>query len=267
MNAHVAKLRDTIGDINRQLGRNRAQHLNNQIAKNSIRDGVGFYFSKTRSSLISHGVSEDTLGPIDSAFQDLLRCIQKRTLASKCRKILKILIEATNELEVTSLKFSSSSQAMNDLEDTKILETLMRINPVAASCFKQGMEDLRTQRDSWRGTAVEFRESLRELLDSLAPDTEVMKQQGFKMEPDVKGPTMKQKTIFILKSREKGSTSIKCATDTEAVIDGLLGQVVRSVYTRAATGVHTPITKEEAYKIKDYVTLVLSELLELQRVS
>jgi hypothetical protein len=56
---------------------------------------------------------------------------------------------------------------------------------------------------TFRGTASELREALRETLDHLAPDEDVMKAPGFKLERDRKAPTQKQKVRFILRSRRR----------------------------------------------------------------
>jgi hypothetical protein len=61
---------------------------------------------------------------------------------------------------------------------------------------------------SWRGPATDFRESLRETLDHLAPDSAVKAEPGFKLEQNTSGPTMKQKVRFILKKR--GVSKLLC---------------------------------------------------------
>jgi hypothetical protein len=118
-------------------------------------------------------------------------------------------------------------------------------------------------RSSWRGTAVEFREALREVLDQLAPDAEVEAQPNFKREPDTKGPTMKQKAVFILRARRTKKAQVKTFAEAFDVVDGLIGNLARSVYTRSSVAVHVADSREEARKVRDYVSLVLAELLEI----
>jgi hypothetical protein len=63
--------------------------------------------------------------------------------------------------------------------DRQIIETLEKLLPSAAASYKQGASDLKqAQRYSWRGPATDFRESLRETLDHLAPDLEVKKMDN-----------------------------------------------------------------------------------------
>ena len=70
---------------------------------------------------------------------------------------------------------ASSAKTMSPLE-TKILDALDRVIPTTALSYKQALQDLNGQnRFSYRGTAAELREVLRELLDYLAPDTEVLR--------------------------------------------------------------------------------------------
>ncbi len=120
-----------------------------------------------------------------------------------------------------------------------------------------------TERLSWRGTAVEFREALREVLDQLAPDGEVTAQPGFKLEKDRTGPTMKQKVVFILKSRKSGSGALNTAKTQVELIEEKTGAFVRSVYVRSSSSTHGTPSREETLSIKNHVALILSELLQV----
>jgi hypothetical protein len=72
-------------------------------------------------------------------------------------------------------------------------------------------------RQSWRGPATD----LREVLDHVAPDKEVTVQQGFKLEKNQIGLTMKQKVRFILGKRrvsknskqDTGNHGVSCRRD------------------------------------------------------
>jgi Predicted pPIWI-associating nuclease len=83
-----------------------------------------------------------------------------------------------------------------------IVETLSRIVPAAAASYQQCLLDLGgPSRYSYRGIAHELREILRETLDYLAPDADVMASTGFKLEEDQERPTQRQKALHILRSR------------------------------------------------------------------
>jgi hypothetical protein len=82
--------------------------------------------------------------------------------------------------------------------EARILQTITTMLPSAGASYEQAMRDLHDgTRVSVRGTAVELREALREVLDDLAPDVEVAKAPGFKLEHGQTKPTMRQKAHFV----------------------------------------------------------------------
>lgn len=84
-----------------------------------------------------------------------------------------------------------------------------------------------------------------------------------KRKPDTKGPTIKQKAVFILRTRRTKKAQVKTFAEAFDVVDGLIGNLARSVYTRSSVAVHVADCREEARKVRDYVSLVLAELLEI----
>src|SRR5262249_29121066 len=161
-------------------------------AKGRVRSCVLFYFETARP-LLAKLVGEDvTLTTLDNEMQELLRCSQRRALITDYRRLLKRAKEALSELELKSLGRRSITPASGSAErhHQRILDMLKKICPSAALSYEQALRDLSdTARKSWRGTAVELREALREVLDVLAPDEDVKGQSGFKLEPDADGPT------------------------------------------------------------------------------
>ncbi len=136
--------------------------------------------------------------------------------------------------------------------------------PSAAASYRQGLSDLiGSERLSYRGTAAEFRESLRETLDQLAPDADVEAQAWYKPEDGQKKPTMKQKARYILTSRGRNKTQRDSAEKMLKLIDELSGEVMRAVYNRASLATHIHQSKGEVQKIKRYVDTVLFDLLEI----
>ena len=75
---------------------------------------------------------------------------------------------------------------------------------------------------------------------------------------------MKQKTRFILRSRDMKSGQIATSEDAIRHIEESLGGITRSVYTRSSTSSHTPTTKEEVSRLHVWVRLILCELLALK---
>jgi Predicted pPIWI-associating nuclease len=93
-------------------------------------------------------------------------------------------------------------------EDEQIIAKLDAHVPSAALSYKQAILDLKdASRVSFRGPALELREALREVLDHLAPDSEVTAAPEYKQEKERDGPTMRQKVRFIMKRRGKRSSS------------------------------------------------------------
>jgi hypothetical protein len=237
-----------------------------ELDKQQVRDLVKNYFSKTRAALQDRGLNEDSLSALDNAMQDLLRCAQQRSRVDQYRDRIKSCIKALAELEVRLLQLSQVASATPHFgqREQRILETLHKVNHSAAAAFEQGLDDLRiAERKSWRGTILEFREALRETLDTLAPDADVEKEPNFQLRPNAKRPTMTQKAVFIFRNRNRKGSQTKPAEDAIGAVDNIVADIVRSVYDRASTGVHTSVGREEARSVKEWVTTVLAELLEI----
>lgn len=267
MSNTVLELQKRAKSLERTFQKVRSKQLNSQEIKNGIRSFVQYYFRDFRADYIQNGRSENDLSITDAHMQDLLRCAQKRTLMSICKRAMKEITTALHELELKSIMpvLSEKDITSDDIRYSKVLDTLQKINSSAALSYEQALRDLNdSNRKSWRGTAVEFRESLREILDTLAPDADVKAQAGFKLEQDTKGPTMRQKTVFILKSRQVAEKQIKPLADAINIVEELIGKFIRSVYERSSVATHTHTSKDEAFKIRNYVTLALIELLEIK---
>lgn len=267
MNEQIQKLSEAVAGLERTLRKVKALHVNKRGSKDAIRSLARTYFGEWRASLVNQLSGESELMSVDAAIQELVRMVQARTLVSDYRKSLLQLKRAVGNLELKLLRPSASANNQKAIlsHHQRILDSLRKISEPAANSFEQGLLDLQTGiRKSWRGTTVEFREALREILDTLAPDAAVTKQVGFKLEPDTKGPTMKQKAVFVLRSRRPKDPQVKSFSDAIDVIEALIGKFVRSVYTRSSVDVHVADSMDEARKVRDYVTLVLGELLEVK---
>lgn len=159
---------------------------------------------------------------------------------------------------------ASKSAGRKTATDQLIIETLREICPSAAAAYSQALIDLGAEkRESWRGPATDLREALRETLDVLAPDEEVKKESGFKLEKDAHRPTMKQKVRYILKKRETPSGAMAAPESAVQGIEDILGGITRSVYNRSSISTHTPTEKGEVVRVHAWVRLVLCDLLEV----
>lgn len=267
MTDQLRQLRGELESLDRAVLQLKALHVNVKDIKEEVRAAVYRYFRDWRPGLVSAVGDDSIFTRLDSEMQELLRCTQRRTLVKDYRDFLRRARESLSELELRLIKPKpkASASPTYDGQHQRILQTLERVCPSASRSFQQGLDDLSdTDRKSWRGTAVEFREALREVLDQLAPDGQVMAQPGYKQEPDANGPTMKQKAVFVLKARRPKDPQVKAFAEAIDVIENLIGKFVRAVYTRSSLSVHTDPSPEEARRVRDYVSLVLVELLEVR---
>lgn len=251
----------------KDLNKVNSPQLHSQKRRDSLRALVEEYFNDIRPRLQSASEQDEDVRNVDALMQELLLLCHKRgsvklyqAQLSKTRKGL-ILLDARI---VASPSGSVEPQTDNSM-DTMILQTLTQIVPSAALSYQQALQDLQAeQRFSWRGPATDLREALRETLDHLAPDADVAAMPGYKQSADTNGPTMKQKVRFVLKSR--GITKALSAPAEAATqsVDSAVGTFVRSVYTRSSVSTHTPTDKTEVLRIRDFVRVVLCELLEVR---
>ncbi len=256
-----------LAQARKDLNRVTSPQLNSQERRDSLRSLVEDYFNRIRPCLINASEQDQEVGNVDNLMQELLVLCHKRgsvkryqTLLSKARKGLIDL-----DARLVTSPIGDENPAPENVVDAMIIETLNQIVPSAALSYKQSLQDLQSeQRFSWRGPATDLREALRETLDHLAPDSDVITMPGYKQSPDTTGPTMKQKVRFIMKTRGiTKAMSAPAETATES-IETAVGSFVRSVYTRSNVSTHTPTDKAEVIRIRDFVRVVLCELLEVQ---
>jgi Predicted pPIWI-associating nuclease len=147
-----------------------------------------------------------------------------------------------------------------------IAKTLLRIVPAAALSYEQAVIDLAdVRRRSYRGAAHELREVLRETLNYLAPDAEVIAAPGFKLENDREKPTQRQKALHVLRKRNLSKEETSAPALTINLVEELSAQITRDAYTRGAKGAHTLSSAAEVRQLKMWIDAVLSELLAIHK--
>jgi predicted pPIWI-associating nuclease len=261
-----------LADLDAFLGsvtRRKSVNVNDQGTKARATALATQYFSNLRPGIVQR-LGETATAPIDAEWQDLIRLAQgnnsRRSYSVKLRSLRALLAERNVAfLASAPLATPRVDPLAPSLEEQRIIATLDGIVPSASASYKQGLLDLRgPDRHSYRGTAVEFREALRETLDHLAPDEAVMNQDGFKLENAQTRPTMKQKVRFVLKSRGLGRSRRESTEQSLALVEELFGDVTRAVYNRASVATHVLETKDEVGRIKRFVDTVLFDLLEIR---
>ena len=241
-----------------------------QVSQKSITEParclVDTYFRSKRHLLASSQSHTECVSSIDSLMHSLLEVTHKNIRLVRFKgilgKIKKTLIEA-EKLSLPDIKVANQTINLNN-NDRSIIDTLKTVSPSAALSYEQATIDMASgERLSWRGPATDYREALRECLDALAPDNNVQSEEGFRLEPNTTGPTMKQKAQYILKKRQQPRNAIKPVQDAINLIEHYLSVLVRSVYTRANISIHTATGKSEVVRVRDQTRTVLCELLEI----
>lgn len=252
--------------LRRNINSSRATQIQSKKVLSDIRNFTEEYFREIRASYFSPDTSNNELLAIDLYAQQLLELTHKHPSKTKVVLLLKKIITHSRKIDVyiTVNQSSHSEQDVSDI-DARIIDTLDEIVPSAALSYRQALLDLQTPiRFSWRGPATDLREALREILDHMAPDEDVTSLSNFKLEPEAKGPTMRQKVRYILSKRGMSRSSSAVPEGAAASVDEAVGTFIRSLYTRSSVSTHTPSDKAEVARIRDWVRITLCELLEIK---
>lgn len=254
-------------ELKTTIGRVKVSHINRKAVLERAQGLVDGYFRTDRPLLIDEFRDESIFSEIDVLMQDLLLLTQVRTRKDRYLENLGAIEKAWGRVEVRCMPLARKLVGDRPISETQcaMLRTLESTCPAAAVCYQQALQDLADpSRKSWRGPAAELRETLRELLDKLAPDDAVAQSTGFKLEDGAKRPTMKQKTRFILKSRKWSESARKPVEDATEVVEEKVGNFVRSVYTKSSSSVHIERCKNEVLSVLRFLETALAELLEIE---
>jgi Predicted pPIWI-associating nuclease len=242
-------------------------NVSSRDLRDTAREAVQHYFREVRPHLRRLGVGETKIEELDWVAQYIVKLAsgtsRKSTYMRRLRELstLRIGVETTIEIQAAG---GGDTVVLTTATESAIIGTLEKILPTSALSYKQVLQDLgEGGRVSYRGTAAELREVVRELLDHLAPDDEVLR--SVKPNKDQKRPTMKQKAVFILKTRGIGETARKPAEDAVTAIEESVGSLARSVYDRGSLATHVATTRREVLTFKGYADAVLADLLEVHK--
>jgi hypothetical protein len=246
-------LRQSLSGLSRQL--------DSQSKREEISDLAQNYFAEI-SGHIADG--EQRLNA-DQAGHYLLELRHKRGTTAKASNELKRLRDALRAVDLQKVKSAGVPTNRTSSIDVLIVQTLDKMVPSAALSYRQALADIQeSHRLSWRGTATELREALRETLDHLAPDLEVLAQPGFKLEGEMKGPSMKQKVRYVLSARGVSKTASAVPEDASSAVEAAFASLVRSLYTRGSMSTHVNTSRSEVERVLMWVRAVFQELLELK---
>lgn len=148
--------------------------------------------------------------------------------------------------------------------DNKIYTTLNKINEQLSKSYYQAKSDLvDVQRVSWAGTAHEIRETLKGLIDILAPDEEVLAENWYKKDPNCSTPTTQSQKIKYILIKSKTDSKITEVAKNIDLIDDKVANFGRSVYGRASDAAHRMKAKEEVENIMRYFEAFCHDLLKI----
>ena len=168
-----------------------------------------------------------------------------------------------NSIIVPEIKVKTLANKLILPQHDKIYLALLEKSESLANSYAQVKIDIASDdRFSWAGTAHEIREILATLLRILAPDKVVTTQSWYKAEPNTSGATQKQRVIYILKSRNSGSNE-KDVLEQITGIEDMIGNLVRSTYSRASDAAHRFKERQEVIKILRYFDAFAYDLLNL----
>jgi Predicted pPIWI-associating nuclease len=252
------------------LRRGQSVNVNDQSSKDRAIALATRYFAEARSRILAIPVGAAEIAAHDERWQQLVRLAHGnnarrthvRTVSQLRRDLVTFRVALLTAKPVAPPR--DGRQIAFSTEEAAILKTLEGLVPSAAASYRQGLMDLYgPERLSYRGTAAEFRESVRETLDHLAPDADVQAQAGFLFENGQTRPTQKQKMRHVLQSRGHNKTQRDSAEKSLSLVDELSGDVMRAVYSRASLATHVQTSKAEVRKIKRYVDTLFIDLLEI----
>jgi hypothetical protein len=253
------------------IGRSKAVNVNSASLREEAADIAQRWFREERPTCIQTGMAEEELNELDAENHRLLRLSNGLNSKRSYSRVLKTLRQVRPEIQGRRHILEGQRRNANHAPHTTPLETgiivtLERMLPHTMLSYRQVIADLAgPARFSYRGTATELREVVREVLDHLAPDGDVMKAPGFKLEKDRLGPTMKQKARFILKARGVGDSSRTAPEQSVELLEDQTASLARSVYERGSASTHAATLKAQVLSFKGYADAVLAELLQLHR--
>ena len=186
----IDALRVSLDALAASVRRGKSVNVNDQSTKECSITLATEYFNNCRPILVQRLGESSEVAVIDSSWQDLVRLAHGNNARTSYNRCLRTIRNLLNELSVASMATAPNAVSVTPISNVEknLLETLERLLPTAAASYRQAAADLLgLARHSYRGTAAELREALREILDYLAPDADVTGQQGFKLEDGQKG--------------------------------------------------------------------------------
>ena len=256
---------DAFSRFEGHLNQTKAVNINTISLRNEAKILCQQYFRQFLPVIQQYGldaITEDISNSFKEIFSLSGRIGAKSTYKKHMKLIKKTIPKISTHLEISNV--SKVTPSIESTEDSRIVDTLENLVPSASLSYKQAIRDLADDsRVSFRGPALELRESLREVLDHLAPDKEVEGADGYVREKDRAGPTMKQKVRFILKSRGLSKSNYDVPERTAATLEEMIAVLTRAIYERSSVATHLSQERKTVEQIRRYVAAILCQILEI----
>jgi hypothetical protein len=259
MNRHIAALSSAaISGRSKYLAVSTAQPVARAIATT--------YFELIRTDLNSVKSRAGLVEEIDFVVQQILQLAsgqrEKQAYVGQLNELRPFLLEAAVDL----MKSRGTPRLILSETEGAMLNTLASLLPSCAASYEQALRDIaQGARVSWRGTATELRETLREVMDHFAPDEKVSGAPGFQPEVGQTRPTQRQKVRYILKARRSSGAAVAVAEASLETVDVSVAALARSTYQRGSVSTHVGTTGKEIKNLKRYIDALLAELLEVSQ--
>lgn len=262
--AALDEMAERVAVLSRAANSGRAKYLAVSEVQPVARAIATTYFEFIRSDLDAVKSRAGLVEEIDFVVQQILQLAsgarEKQAYIGQLNELRPYLLEATVDL----MKSRGTAQLVLSQTERAILDTLAALLPRSAASYEQALRDIaQGARVSWRGTATELRETLRDVIDHLAPDDKVSAAPNFQLEADQKRPTQRQKVRYILKARRSPSAAVAVAEASLNTVEEAVATLARSTYQRGSASTHVGTTGKEIKSLKRYVDALLAELLEI----
>ncbi len=265
-----------VGSFRGNVQRAQGDRVNSMRLREAGKQVVQHYFRRARPELVA--LNLDGVDGLDELMRGLLqvtngRGLRKTYLSLLARmRTLSTQLEGQRELRLGERRASASPQVVQPAAVTtapteierKIINAMEGLVVTASLSYRQAIADLTNPgRISFRGPANELREALREVVDELAPDGDVVGQKGFQYEKGQTTPTQKQKVRYILRVQGASGTARDTPEKSAALIEEMFASFARSTYQRSSFPTHVASARRDVLQMKMYVDGVLAELLQI----
>jgi hypothetical protein len=197
------------------------------------------------------------------AFDERSAILAGVTFLRSLHKRLPLIAVRSQQLSLQSRAIRRTKK--DEPQAEAVAELLAGVHPELSNSYKQILRDLQdVTRLSYRGTANEMREILREVLVRLAPDAQVASQAWFAQAQAANGetrrPTQQQRARYILEKKGCGTKVHDVAEGSLQTVDEALSRLVRDMYSRTSVAAHTAQDLQEIKRQVMYFDALIHDL-------